>query len=136
MYRVAQVDKRLKIRLWMVYTCIMSAMNRPISLTSIICKVLERIIYCHIMSHLECNNVLNNSQFGFQQRRSADLQLLQTVHDLALGLNEKGQTDCIFLDFSKAFDKVSHCLLLLKLRYHGINGPLIKKITSFLTNCT
>ena len=38
---------------------------RPISLTSIICKVLERIIYSHIMSNLECNNVLNNAQFGF-----------------------------------------------------------------------
>ena len=109
---------------------------RPISLTSIICKVLERIIYSHIMSNLECHNVLNNAQFGFRQRRSADLQLLQTVHDLALGLNEKSQTDCIFLDFSKAFDKVSHHLLLLKLRYYGINGPLIKWITSFLTNRT
>ena len=64
------------------------------------------------MSNLECNNVLNNAQFGFRQRRSADLQLLQTVHDLALGLNEKSQTDCIFLDFSKAFDKISHHLLL------------------------
>ena len=110
---------------------------RPISLTSIICKVLERIIYSHIISHLECNNVLNNAQFGFRQRHSADLQLLQTVHDLALGLNEKGQTDCIFLDFfSKAFDKFSHRLLLLKLRYYGINGPLIKWITLFLANCT
>ena len=109
---------------------------RPISLTSIIYKVLERIIYSHIMSNLEYNNVLNNAQFGFQQRRSADLQLLQTVHDLALGLNEKSQTDCIFLDFSKAFDKISHHLLLLKLRYYGINGPLIKWITSFLTNRT
>ena len=109
---------------------------RPISLTSIICKVLERIIYSHIISHLECHNVLNNAQFGFRQRRSTDLQLLQTVHDLALGLNEKGQTDCIFLDFSKAFDKVSHRLLLLKLRYYGINGPLIKWIASFLTNRT
>ena len=88
------------------------------------------------MSNLECNNVLNNAQFGFRQRRSADRQLLQTVHDLALGLNEKSQTDCIFLDFSKAFDKVSHHLLLLKLRYYGINGPLIKRITSFLTNRT
>ena len=77
------------------------------------------------MTHLEHNNVHNNVQFGFQHKRSADLQLLQTVHDLALCLNEKSQTDYILLDFSKIFDKVSHCLLLLKLRYHGISGPLI-----------
>ena len=107
---------------------------KPISLTSIICKVLERIIYSHIMSNLECNNVLNNAQFGFRQRRSADLQLLQTVHDLALSLNEKSQTDCIFLDFSKAFDKVSHHLLLLKLRYYGINGPLTYQMDHIIPN--
>ena len=41
------------------------------------------------MTHLEHNDVLNNVQFGFRQKGSADLQLLQTVHDLALGLNER-----------------------------------------------
>jgi len=51
-------------------------------------------------------------------------------------MNERGQTDCILLDFSKAFDKVSHCLLLLKLGYYGINSQLIKWITLFLTNQT
>ena len=79
---------------------------RPISLTSIICKILGHIIYSHIMSHLDCNNIITDTQYGFRQKRSANLQLLQTVHDLTLGLNEKGHTDCILLDFSKAFDKV------------------------------
>ena len=86
------------------------------------------------MAHLELSNILTNSQFGFRQRCSADLQLLQTVHDLALSLNEKSQTDCILLDFSKAFDKVSHRLLLLKLQYYGIDGQIISWITSFLTH--
>ena len=57
-----------------------------------------------------------------------------TVHDLASSLNDNAQTDCILLDFSKAFDKVSHKLLLLKLRYYGITGETINWIQSFLTN--
>ena len=109
---------------------------RPISLTSIPCKVLEHIIYSHIMSHLEHHNILTNIQFGFRQKRSADLQLLLTVHDLALGLNKGSQTDVIPLDFSKAFDKVSDRLLLLKLQHHGIRGQLLEWITSFLQDRT
>ena len=88
------------------------------------------------MAPLEHHNILNNVQFDFYQKCSADLQLFQTVHVLALGLNKKNQTDCIFLDFGKASDKVSHQLLLLKLKYYGINDPLINWITSFLTNRT
>ena len=88
------------------------------------------------MSHLEHHNILTNAQFGFRQRRSADLQLLSTVHNLAPGLNEGIQTDVILLDFSKAFDKVSHRLLLLKLQHYGIRGQLFNWITSFLLGRT
>ena len=80
--------------------------------------------------------ILTNVQFGFRQRRSADLQLLSTVHNLAPGLNEGIQTDVILLDFSKAFDKVSHQLLLLKLQHYGIRGQLFNWITSFLLGQT
>jgi len=79
-----------------------------------------------VIKHLELNNILSNNQFGFCQKHSADLQLLLTVHDLAASLNDKAQTDCILLDCSKAFDKVSYKLLLLKLRYYGITGETIK----------
>ena len=48
------------------------------------------------MSHLDRNNIVNDGQYGFRQKRPANLQLLQTVHDLASCLNEKGRTDCIF----------------------------------------
>jgi len=71
------------------------------------------------MKHVELSNILSNNQFGFHKKCSADLQLLLTVLDLAASLNDKAQTDCILLDFSKAFDKVSHKLLLLKLSFTG-----------------
>ena len=106
---------------------------RPISLISVCCKVLEHIIYSNIMSHLESYNVLSNSQFGFRAKRSAEQQLLRTIHDFALNLNNKTQTDVILLDFCKAFDKVSHCLLLHKLDHYGIRGPTFEWISSFLT---
>ena len=75
-------------------------------------------------------------QFGFQKWRSAELQLLQTIHNLAYNLNQKSQTDMILLDFSKAFDEVSHCHLLLKLNYYGVRGNILNWITSFLTRRT
>ena len=71
----------------------------PISLTSVCCQVLEHIIYSNIMSHLENLNVLSDSQFGFRTKRSAEQQLLCTIHEFALNLNNKAQTDAILLDF-------------------------------------
>ena len=57
------------------------------------------------------------------------------VHDWASILNTKGQVDAIMLDFSKAFDKVSHTKLIHKLQYHGINGKILLWLSSaFLTN--
>ena len=102
---------------------------RPISLTSVCCKLLERIIYSNIISHLNEHNILSDAQFGFRHRHSAELQLLHTVHDLAFNLNNKKQTDAILLDLSKAFDKVSHCLLKLKLNFMVLN---IKPTNGFL----
>lgn len=87
------------------------------------------------MAYLE-QNIITDSQYGFRQKCSADLQLLQTIHDLAsllLCLNEKNQTNCIQLDFSKAFDEVFHHHLLIKLQYYGIDDQFNKWIASFLT---
>ena len=106
------------------YICLLfKIFLKPISLTSLLCKSLEHIIYSHVMEHLVLNNILSPYQFG---KRSANLQLLLTVHDLALSLNNNIQTDhCILLDFSKVFNKVSHRLLLFKLRHYRITGKII-----------
>ena len=85
------------------------------------------------MLHLEKLNILSVNQFGFRTRRSAEQQLLRTIHDLTLNLNNKMQTDVILLDFCKAFDKVPHHLLLHKLDHYGIRGSTFKWISSFLS---
>ena len=109
---------------------------RPVSLTSICCKVMEHIIYSSIMKHLNRNNILCDEQHGFRNGRSCESQLLITVNDFAEALNDKQQIDSILLDFSKAFDKVNHYKLGLKLKHYGIKGDCLKWIVSFLKHRT
>ncbi len=106
---------------------------RPVSLTSIPCKILEHIIHSNMMTHFETHNLLNNEQHGFRRGRSCETQLALTVHDLAQILDNQGQADVIIMDFSKAFDLVPHQRLLLKLKEAGITGSLHMWISNFLT---
>jgi len=65
--------------------------------------------------------------------RSCESQLILTTYDLAKGLDDKSQIDAILLDFSKAFDKVSHRRLLQKLNYYGVRGEMSAWISAFLS---
>ena len=107
---------------------------RPVSLTSVTCKVLEHVIHSHVISHLEANGSLTDTQNGFRKKRSCETQLLQTIDTLAKAINNKEQIDSILLDFSKAFDKVCHRKLIIKLMHYGINGNILSWITDFLSN--
>lgn len=107
---------------------------RPISLTSICCKILEHIVHSHVMSHLDSHNMLNDAQHGFRKSRSCESQLILTVQDLANSLNDGEQIDAILLDFSKAFDKVPHQRLLKKLQHYGVRGNLNRWIADFLSD--
>ena len=105
---------------------------RPISLTSIVGKLLEHIVHSSISTFFESTNFLTPLQHGFRQGRSCESQLLTTLRDFSNSLNNKGQTDAILLDFSKAFDKVDHKLLLHKVNVAGIHGNLLRWLQSFL----
>ena len=101
---------------------------RPITLTSISCKILEHVVHSNIMTHFDKFNVLDNAQHGFRKRRSCISQLLTTVDDFANCLKNHDQIDAILLDFSKAFDKG----LILKLENLGIRNSLLNWVRSFL----
>ena len=101
---------------------------RPISITSICCKVIEYIILSHINKHLTSNNILYKSQHGFRSGISCETQFILAVHEWASTLNAKGQADIVLLDVSKAFDKVSHPKLLHKLNHYGIQGQVRQRI--------
>ena len=109
---------------------------RPISITLIPCKLLEHIIKSSMYNHLEKYRLITNRQHGFRKHFSYTTQLLSLVHDLCQAINAKGQTDNIFLDFSKAFDKVSHRKLLQKLNSYGFRGQSHSLIKSVLSSRT
>ncbi len=111
-----------------------AANYRPISLTSILCKLCEHIIHCAVIRHLSQHNLLSDAQHGFRKNRSCETQLIITLDDLARGLDEKSQTDVILLDYEKAFDKVSHRHLLKKVNHYGIRGNTLRWISDFLNN--
>lgn len=81
---------------------------RPVSLTSIACKLLEHVVHGTVMDHFDQHNILCDEQHGFRARRSCETQLVITLDQIARNMDQGHQTDIIFLDFSKAFDKVPH----------------------------
>ena len=107
--------------------------HRPVSLTSIICKVMEHILISHIMTHLETNDILLQSQFDFRAGHSCKSQLLIVTDDFAKALNNKQEIDIGILDLSKAFDRVLHMRLLRKLDFYGIRGQVLTWLQSFLS---
>ena len=108
--------------------------HRPVSLTSVCCKLMEHIIFRHIMNHCETNNILTEVQHGFRRKHSCESQLLETVDDLAYHIDQGHQVDVVVLDFRKAFDTVPHRRLLSKLDHLGIRGSTHKWIETFLTS--
>ena len=107
---------------------------RPISLLSIVSKILERHFHQYITNHLNEYHPLSNKQWGFQSGKSTATALLSVTHDWFQAL-ESGQEVCsIFFDIRKAFDSVPHQLLVDKLTSFGLDVHTISWITSYLTN--
>ena len=107
---------------------------RPVSLTVILCKVLESFIRDEIMHHMEKYNLFTTHQHGFRQKHSCVTQLLEVVEEWSDTLERGGNVDCIYLDFAKAFDTVPHQRLLTKLDAYGVTGQVLRWIESFLYN--
>ena len=97
---------------------------RPISLTSVVCKLMESILRDKIVEFLEKNNIIRDSQHGFRNRRSCLTNLLDFLHGIYEMYEEGRAVDIIYLDFQKAFDKVPHRKLLNKVESHGISGHI------------
>jgi len=107
---------------------------RPISLTSIVCKIIERFIRDHIMDHFVKNNLFTKQQYGFIKDRSTVLQLLSVLDYWTEKLEKGGQVDVIYTDFEKAFDKVPHKRLLSKLHSYGIKKDIVAWVKEGLIN--
>ena len=107
---------------------------RPISLTSIICKLLESIICEAVTNYLSSYCLIRLSQHGFMSHRSCLTNLLEYLETVTRLLDEGHNVDVFYLDFSKAFDRVPHKRLGIKLANHGIGGKLLHWIQNWLSD--
>ena len=98
---------------------------RPVSLTSVCCKILESIIRDTVMEHLLENNLLNQSQHRFMPRKSCCTNLLEFFEAATKSVDAGNPFDVIFLDFAKAFDKVPRERLLEKIQAYGVRGNIL-----------
>ena len=106
--------------------------HRPVSLTPVPCKIMESIIKDDVTEYLEENKLINNSQHGFRQKRSCLTNLLEYMEEVTKTVDSGQNIDMIYLDFSKAFDKVPIKRLLIKVRALGIDEKTVKWIEGWL----
>jgi hypothetical protein len=114
----------------------MAGNYRPVSLTSVVCKLLEKIIRQHIIKHMKINKLFSNKHFGFISGRSTSLQLLEILDKWTEAIYKGTYVDVIYMDFQKAFDKVPHKRLMGKANPYVLDNPLLEWIEDFLTGRT
>ena len=107
---------------------------RPISLLPICSKIFEKILFDKIYAFLNDKNLISPNQSGFRPGDSTINQLLAITTEIYEAFESYDETRAVFLDISKAFDKVWHEGLIFKLKSNGIRGKLLNLITNFLTN--
>ena len=107
---------------------------RPVSLTSIICKLIESCIRDQVMTYLKNYDILVENQHGFRPSRSCVTQLLLIIDHWTKIIDNGGKIDNIYMDFSKAFDSVPHNRLLVKLQKYGFDMNSLNWFNSFLTD--
>ena len=107
---------------------------RPVSLTSVVGKILEGIIADRVTEHLDLNELISESQHGFRRGRSCLTNLLEFFHEMMSELDRSRCVDILYLDFRKAFDKVPHRRLMAKVRALGIRGDVANWIEKWLSD--
>ena len=106
---------------------------RPVSLTSVICKLLETIIRDHMMDFFIKHKLINPSQHGFLKAKSCLTNVLCFLEEITKWVDDGSPVDVIYLDFQKAFGKVPHQRLISKLKSHCMGNSLINWIEQWLT---
>ena len=107
---------------------------RPVSLLPICCKIFEGLIFNEIFRFVLDNKLISTNQFGFEPGDSCINQLLSITHEIYKSFDDGLEVRSVFLDISKAFDKVWHEGVIFKLKQNGISGDLLNILTDFLSN--
>ena len=109
---------------------------RPISLLPLFSKIFERIVFKNLYNYFISNNLITKNQSGFRPGDSGTNQLLSLVHEIHEAFNDNRclEVRSVYLDMSKAFDKVWHEGLIFKLKQNGIDGILLALLSDYLQN--
>ena len=107
---------------------------RPISLLTICGKIFEKLIFNEMFKFFIENELISPNQSGFKPGDSCINQLLTITHEIYKSFDEGSEVSGVFLDISKAFDKVSNEGLIFKLKQNGISGSLLNLLCDFLRN--
>jgi len=107
---------------------------RPISVLPIFSKILEKIMHKRLIDYLNHMNILTDKQFGFREKYSTSMALLNIIDKISDEIDKKKLSLGVFIDLSKAFDTINHKILLNKLYYYGIRGKSHDWLISYLSN--
>ena len=109
---------------------------RPISVLSVLSKILEKTVHQQLLEYLEDDKLLSESQYVFRKRRSTKLAAALLCDDIRKKMNNENMVDAVYLDLSKVFDTIGHGLLLTKLQSYGVNGKELNWFIDYLFNRT
>ena len=110
------------------------AYYRPISITSLLSTVFERLVSVRFGRFMECSGVIRTTQFAYRKVLGTCDALLCVSHTLHSSLESGKETRILQIDFSAAFYRVNHLGILYKLRSVGIGGSVLSILTQFLSN--
>ena len=105
----------------------------PISLLPVISKILEKVVFDQLVAHLSKNSVLYPRQFGFRKKHSTSDVIMNLIGEVLKSFEEKFMLMSVFIDLKKAFDTVSHSVILNKLSKIGVNGKELEWFTNYIT---
>ena len=107
---------------------------RPISLLSVLAKVLEGTVYKRLMKYFCNKHLLSEAQFGFRQNKNTKGALIKFINTIQNGIDRGRKTGAVYIDLKKAFDTVDYKILFIKLQKYGIRGIALEWFKSYLSN--